>query len=125
MTDQFRAMCAELVKAIEDDDFFRPTDPNNDALRFCKAVLSARTALAQPVVQEEDRPGCEGTPVASNSPCAVCGRALLAQPEPPNLMERAMNGDATAAKQFLHEAGFTDKQGYFLPQYQPRDNPHD
>ena len=37
----------------------------------------------------------------------------------PTLMERAMAGDATAAKQFLHEAGFTDKQGQWLPQYQP------
>ena len=37
----------------------------------------------------------------------------------PTLMERAMGGDATAAKQFLHEAGFTDKQGQWLPQYQP------
>ena len=45
--------------------------------------------------------------------------------EAPTLLERAMKGDAAAAKQFLHEAGFTDKQGYFLPQYQPRDNPHD
>jgi hypothetical protein len=38
--------------------------------------------------------------------------------EAPTLLERAMKGDATAAKQFLHEAGFTDKQGYWLPQYQ-------
>ena len=45
--------------------------------------------------------------------------------EAPTLLERAMKGDAAAAKQFLHEAGFTDKQGYFLPQYQPMDNPHD
>ena len=37
----------------------------------------------------------------------------------PSLMERAMAGDAIAAKQFLHEAGFTDKQGQWLPQYQP------
>ena len=37
----------------------------------------------------------------------------------PTLLERAMAGDATAAKQFLHEAGFTDKQGQWLPQYQP------
>ena len=37
----------------------------------------------------------------------------------PTLMERAMAGDASAAKQFLHEAGFTDKQGQWLPQYQP------
>ena len=39
--------------------------------------------------------------------------------EAPTLLERAMNGDATAAKQFLYEAGFTDKQGQWLPQYQP------
>ena len=39
--------------------------------------------------------------------------------EAPTLMERAMAGDATAARQFLHEAGFTDKQGQWLPQYQP------
>jgi hypothetical protein len=39
--------------------------------------------------------------------------------EAPTLMERAMTGDATAAKQFLHEAGFTDKHGQWLPQYQP------
>jgi hypothetical protein len=39
--------------------------------------------------------------------------------EAPTLLERAMNGDATAAKQFLHEAGFTDQQGQWLPQYQP------
>ena len=38
--------------------------------------------------------------------------------EAPTLLERAMKGDATAAKQFLHESGFTDKQGYWLPQYQ-------
>jgi hypothetical protein len=39
--------------------------------------------------------------------------------EAPTLMERAMAGDATAAKQFLYEAGFTDQQGQWLPQYQP------
>ena len=37
----------------------------------------------------------------------------------PTLLERALSGDATAAKQFLHDAGFTDKQGQWLPQYQP------
>ena len=44
MTTDYRVLCAELIEAIEDDDFFR----TNHALRFCKAVLSARTALAQP-----------------------------------------------------------------------------
>lgn len=37
----------------------------------------------------------------------------------PTLMERAMAGDATAAKRFLYEAGFTDEHGQWLPQYQP------
>jgi rhodanese-related sulfurtransferase len=37
----------------------------------------------------------------------------------PTLLERAMKGDASAAKQFLYEAGFTDEQGQWLPQYQP------
>ena len=37
----------------------------------------------------------------------------------PTLLERAMAGDATAARQFLREAGFTDEQGQLLPQYQP------
>jgi hypothetical protein len=37
--------------------------------------------------------------------------------EAPTLMERAMAGDATAARQFLHKAGFTDQQGQWLPQY--------
>jgi hypothetical protein len=50
----------------------------------------------------------------------VRARAALAEdPVGPTLMERALAGDATAAKQFLHEAGFTDKYGQWLPQYQP------
>jgi len=41
--------------------------------------------VAQPEPQRKDCPGCEGTPVASNSPCAVCGRA---QSEPVPVSER-------------------------------------
>ena len=37
----------------------------------------------------------------------------------PTLLERALKGDASAAKQFLYEAGLTDEQGQWLPQYQP------
>ena len=36
----------------------------------------------------------------------------------PTLLEKAMAGDAAAAKQFLYEAGFTDKSGEWLPPYQ-------
>ena len=37
----------------------------------------------------------------------------------PTLLERAMLGDRKAARRFLHEAGFTDADGNWLPQYQP------
>ena len=44
-------------------------------------------------------------------------KELAAALTAPTLLDRAMNGDAAAAKQFLHEAGFTDQQGQWLPQY--------
>jgi len=44
---------------------------------------------------------------------------LAAELTAPTLLDRAMAGDATAARQFLYEAGFTDKDGQWLPQYQP------
>lgn len=42
----------------------------------------------------------------------------------PTLLERAIAGDAKAARQFLHQAGFTDEHGNWLPQYQtPQSTP--
>jgi len=43
---------------------------------------------------------------------------LAAELTAPTLLDRAMTGDATAARQFLYEAGFTDKDGQWLPQFQ-------
>ena len=40
----------------------------------------------------------------------------------PSLLERALAGDAAAARQFLLEAGFTDEQGQLRPQYQPEES---
>ena len=37
----------------------------------------------------------------------------------PTLLERAMLGDRKAARRFLHEAGFTDADGNWLPKYLP------
>ena len=74
MTNPYRAMCAELLEALE---------IQLDELRFNdRLCIRARALLAQPVAQEGGCSGCEGTPVASNSPCAVCGRIALTQPEP-------------------------------------------
>lgn len=42
--------------------------------------------------------------------------------EAPSLLARAMAGDAAAARQFLHEAGFTDASGNWLPKYQPQED---
>jgi hypothetical protein len=39
----------------------------------------------------------------------------------PTLLENVMAGDVTAARQLLHQAGFTDERGQWLPQYQPPD----
>lgn len=39
----------------------------------------------------------------------------------PTLLDRAMAGDKQAAMQFLHEAGFTDQHGQWLPQFQPQE----
>lgn len=38
--------------------------------------------------------------------------------EAPTLLDRAMAGDKQAARQFLHEAGFTDASGNWLPHFQ-------
>jgi len=35
----------------------------------------------------------------------------------PSLLTRALAGDEKAARQFLHEAGFTDKEGNLRPPY--------
>jgi hypothetical protein len=43
--------------------------------------------------------------------------------EAPTLLDRAMAGDKQAARQFLHEAGFTDASGNWLPQYQSHPSP--
>ena len=75
MTDQFRAMCAELVDALD-------SGIPAGRIRMSPLADRARALLAQPVAQEEDCPGCEGTPVASNSPCAVCGRAAELEASP-------------------------------------------
>jgi hypothetical protein len=85
MTTDYRAMCAELLEALE---------IQLDELRFNNRLcIRARALLDQPVAEGGDCPGCEGTPVASNSPCAVCGRAVLAKwshptPQPVAVGER-------------------------------------
>ena len=45
--------------------------------------------------------------------------------EAPTLLDRAMAGDKQAARQFLHEAGFTDAGGNWLPPFQPMEEADD
>jgi hypothetical protein len=42
---------------------------------------------------------------------------LAAELTAPDLLTRALGGDKEAARQFLHEAGFTDKHGKLRPPY--------
>lgn len=51
--------------------------------------------------------------------------ALADALEAPTLLDRAMAGDAAAARQFLREAGFTDASGNWLPQYQSQQETDD
>jgi len=109
MTD-YRALCAELT----------------DALNNLHALVWGEC----PRLLDEDRGG-SGFLDLEIEETLTTARAALTQPEPvaptdmadaltaPTLMERAMAGDAIAAKQFLYEANFTDEHGQWLPQYQP------
>jgi hypothetical protein len=94
MTD-FRALCEELLAAIEDDAFFR----TNDALRFCKAVLSARTALA-----DEDSAFLH-TNNALRSSKAVPSAHAARRPKPPSLKEQALA--ELAATERCHPADYS------------------
>jgi hypothetical protein len=96
MTD-FRALCEELLAAIEDSAFFR----TNDALRFCKAVLNARTALA-----DEDSAFLHTNNALrffKAVPSAHAGRHP--KPNPPSLKEQAL-----AALHGIHDQGPTPEQ---------------
>ena len=124
MTD-FRALCAELLEWAErtSSHYFIQAD----------VVVRARAALAEPVIPVKQHvfptpsqaaecggPCYEGNYCPEACDCGLYQRSALAEPPGgPTLMERALAGDATAAKQFLHEAGFTDKYGQWLPHYQP------
>jgi len=93
-------------------------------------IAAVMYELVGRVVPEEHAPYSVDPPESMNTIAIFAAHAertrlrgelveIIAELTAPTLMERAINGDATAAKQFLHEAGFTDKYGQWLPQYQP------
>ena len=65
----------------------------------------------------------EGDPESWGAIPARTLESLADALEAPTLLDRALAGDATAARQFLHEAGFTDERGQWLPQYQTQEEP--
>jgi hypothetical protein len=46
---------------------------------------------------------------------------IAAELTAPTLLDRALDGDKDAARQFLYEAGFTDEFGQLRPPYQSED----
>lgn len=64
----------------------------------------------------------EGDPVVEGVVPVYKLQNLADALEAPTLLDRAMAGDAQAARQFLYQAGFTDMRGQWLPQYQQETN---
>ena len=81
MSADFRDLLAKIADRLD-----TALDHDDLGICACAAVAEIRAALAQPEPQGESCPGCEGTPLTGNSPCAVCGQ--LAQPEPQGLPPR-------------------------------------
>ena len=82
----------------------------------CKVRRGLAWVLRHLADTEADDPPFSSVPIATLNHLAD---ALVA----PTLLDRAMAGDAQAARQFLYQAGFTDMRGQWLPQYQPEETP--
>lgn len=74
----WRALCIDLADSAREGHVYGIED----------ALAAIDAALAQPEPQSENCPGCEGTPAANNSPCAVCGRLAQTEPQGPTLEPR-------------------------------------
>jgi hypothetical protein len=64
----------------------------------------------------------EGDPESWGAIPARTLESLADALEAPSLLDRAMRGDVSAARRFLHEAGFTDASGNWLPKYQTQED---
>ena len=93
----------------------RLVDEFNEAAALDNGGFSVRHGIAAVLTHIADTEGdAESWFAIPASTLVQLAAALTA----PTLLERAMKGDAQAARQFLHEAGFTDASGNWLPQYQ-------
>ena len=81
--------------------------------------MASATRIQRLIDEFEDAADGWGNKYNIRHGIAAVLRHLADALDAPTLLERAMKGDASAAKQFLYEAGFTDEQGQWLPQYQP------
>jgi hypothetical protein len=103
---------------ISDSRAQRLVDEFEDAAYLASGGFSIPHGIAAVLRHLAD---VEGLYADDESSCAVpvgLLNELVDKLTEPSLLERAMKGDAVAAKQFLHEAGFTDRGGNWLPQYQ-------
>ena len=106
MNIDYRAELQRLVKAYDDHGGNWPED---DIEAFRQAVERARALLDQP---EPEGPALEPRGCPTPGACS-CPTSPTVPPE----LTRALNGDKEAARQFLYEAGFTDKEGNLRPPY--------
>ena len=100
MTDHLTFRAQRLIDEFEE----------GESVRHGIAKVLTHLAYAFDMICDGDGESMVGVPVSTLD-------ELAAELTTPTLLDRALAGDKTAAKLFLHEAGFTDKHGKLRPPY--------
>jgi hypothetical protein len=111
-------------------DEFEDCSSQLRGFRIRHGIAAVLYELVEQLVPEERAPHSADPPESANTIAIYAMHAertrlrgelveIMDALTAPTPLERALAGDAAAAKQFLHEAGFTDQQGQWLPQYLP------
>jgi hypothetical protein len=104
MSDYLTSRAQRLIDEFEE----------GESIRHGIARVLTHLAYAFDMICDGDGESMVGVPVSTLD-------ALAAELTAPSLLDRALAGDRAAARQFLHEAGFTDANGQLLPHYRSED----
>jgi hypothetical protein len=94
------------------DEFVSEAECPTEGIRIRRGLAAVLRHLADTEAGYADEESWYAVPAATL--CALAD-ALTA----PSLLDRALAGDAKAARRFLYEQGFTDADGQLLPHFQP------
>jgi hypothetical protein len=104
MTDHLTSRAQRLIDEFEE----------GQSVRHGIAKVLTHLAYAFDTICEGDGESLIGVPVSTLD-------ELAAELTAPTLLDRALDGDKDAARQFLYEAGFTDEHGQLRPPYKSED----